>query len=422
MREAFRARDLWLMGSKQYREITQVLVPLPAVQTASKIAIPEDPNEWLDIQKVGLDAGFATLARATRKAQIPGGSIEDGALKIERLKPNVPEGVEDLISDLYKRLPRIRITDVLLEVDQDIGFTAPFRSLRTGAPCKDKIGLMNVLLAEGINLGLRKMAEASNSHEYWQLMRIAAWHLDSVAIERALSMVIEAQSNLPMAKLWGIGDSASSDGQFFASTRQGEAMNLINARYGNTPGLKVYSHVSDQFGPFATQNIPATASEAPYILDGLLMNEAGWKIKEHYTDTGGVSDLVFATTHLLGYNFIPRVRDLPSRRLYAFDPSKLHHSIRPLVGGKIREKLIIENWSDFLRFAATISLGVQRPSTLIKALSSFPRQSELSFALREMGRIIRTRFIIDVEVRERGEGEGRMGKDEGVRRNAFLKY
>ena len=39
-------------------------------------------------------------------------------------------------------------------------------------------------------------------------------------------------------------------------------MNLINAKYGNEPGLKAYTHVSDQFGPFATQTIPASVSEA----------------------------------------------------------------------------------------------------------------------------------------------------------------
>ncbi|WP_315865610.1 Tn3 family transposase, partial [Klebsiella pneumoniae] len=43
-----------------------------------------------------------------------------------------------------------------------------------------------------------------------------------------------------------------------------------------------YSHVSDQYAPFATQVIPATASEAPYILDGLLMNDAGRHIREQH--------------------------------------------------------------------------------------------------------------------------------------------
>tara|TARA_R110001583_G_scaffold195257_4_gene371200 strand:- start:14819 stop:15331 length:513 start_codon:yes stop_codon:yes gene_type:complete len=74
--------------------------------------------------------------------------------------------------------------------------------------------------------------------------------------------------------------------------------------------------VSDQFGPFATQNIPATVNEAPCILDGLLMNEVGRKIKEQYAVAGGFTDHVFAVTALLSYRFMPRIRDLLSKRLY----------------------------------------------------------------------------------------------------------
>ena len=57
--------------------------------------------------------------------------------------------------------------------------------LRTGVPCGDRIGLLNVLLAEGLNLGLRKMAEACNTHDYWQLSRLARWHVESEAIDSA---------------------------------------------------------------------------------------------------------------------------------------------------------------------------------------------------------------------------------------------
>ena len=52
-------------------------------------------------------------------------------------------------------------------------------------------------------------------------------------------------------------------------------------------------------------------NEAPYILDGLLMTDAGQKIREQYADTGGFTDHVFAVTALLGFQFIPRIRDLP---------------------------------------------------------------------------------------------------------------
>lgn len=117
-------------------------------------------------------------------------------------------------------------------------------------------------------------------------------------------------------------------------------MNLINAKYGSEPGLKAYTHVSDQFGPFSTQNIPATVSEAPYILDGLMMNKVGKKIKEQYADTSCFTDLVFAVTALLAFRFIPRIRDLPSKRLYAFDPASTPKELRGMVGGKIKERLI----------------------------------------------------------------------------------
>src|SRR3546814_13508331 len=79
-------------------------------------------------------------------------------------------------------------------------------------------------------------------------MRISDWSSDVCSSDLAA---------LPMAAFWGQGRSASSDGQFFLATEQGEAMNLINAKYGNVPGLKGYSHVSDQYAPFATQVIPA---------------------------------------------------------------------------------------------------------------------------------------------------------------------
>lgn len=56
---------------------------------------------------------------------------------------------------------------------------------------------------------------------------------------------------------------------------------MINGKYGNEPGLKAYTHVNDQFAPYASQTIPATVNEAPYILDGLLMNEAGRHTKSN---------------------------------------------------------------------------------------------------------------------------------------------
>lgn len=238
LREAFRSGDIWLAQSRRYADLKDALVPIEAAQATPRLVMPFDPADWLADRKTRMAKALKRLAQAAKAGTIPGGSIEDGALKIDRLSPAVPAEAEGFVLDLYKRLPDIRITDLLLEVDDAIGFTEAFTHIRTGAPCKDRIGLLTVLLAEGLNLGLSKMAEATDTHGYFELSSLSNWYVEADAMTRALAMVIEAQSALPMARFWGAGITASSDGQFFPAARQGEAMNLINAKYGTEPGLK----------------------------------------------------------------------------------------------------------------------------------------------------------------------------------------
>ena len=224
-------------------------------------------------------------------------------------------------------MPDARITDILLEVDDATRFTEAFTHLRTGAPCRDRIGLLNVLLAEGINLGLRKMAEATTTHGFWELMRIARWHVEGDAFDRALAIVVEAQA---AGYRWPASGAPAGPPPATASSSRPAAgakpSTWSTARYGAEPGVKAYSHVSDRFSPFATQTIPATVHEAPYILDGLLMNETGRHVREQYADTGGFTDHVFAACSILGYAFVPRIRDLPSKRLYVFDRARASRS------------------------------------------------------------------------------------------------
>ena len=418
LRDAFRSGDIWLTHSRRYADMKQALVPVEAAR-AMRLSMPLDPKTWIEDRKRRLEDGLKRLATAARTGTIPGGAIEDGTLRVERLDADVPEEASDLVLDLYRRLPEARITDILMEVDGTTRFTEAFTHLHTGAPCRDQVGLLNVVLAEGLNLGLSKMANATSTHDFMQLSRLSRWHVESEGMARALAAVIEAQARLPMAQFWGTGHTASSDGQFFPTTRQGEAMNLINAKYGQEPGLKAYTHVSDQYAPFATQVIPATVSEAPYILDGLLMNDVGRKIKEQYADTGGFTDMVFAATSLLGYMFHPRIRDLASKRLHVFDPQAVPKELKGLTGNRIRETTIIANWPDVLRSIATMLSGRMQPSHLLKKLAARPRQHDLAIALREIGRVERTLFIIEWLLNTEMQRRAQIGLNKGEAHHAL---
>ena len=125
------------------------------------------------------------------------------------------------------------------------------------------------------------------------------------------------------------------------------------------------------------------------------MTRAGRRIRQQCADSGGFTDHVFAIPSLLGYWFIPRIRNLPSKRLHVFEPGRVLKRLTGLTGNKIREDVIVRNWPDILRVAATLASGVLPPSQLLRTFAAYPRQHEPAVALREIGRVERTLFIVD---------------------------
>jgi TnpA family transposase len=187
------------------------------------------------------------------------------------------------------------------------------------------------------------------------------------------------------------------------------------------PGVLFYTHLSDQYAPFHTQVINATVRDATYVLDGLLYHESDLRIEDHYTDTAGFTDHVFALMHLLGYRFAPRIRDLADRRLYVPDCRKDYPALRGLIGGVLNQKWIRSHWDEILRLATSIEKGTVTASLMLRKLGSYPRQNGLAVALRELGRIERTRFTLDwlqnTELRRRVH----VGLNKGEAKNALAK-
>ena len=178
--------------------------------------------------------------------------------------------------------------------------------------------------------------------------------------------------------------ASSSDGQHFATGGRGEAAGLVNARYGRGPGVLFYTHVSDQYAPFHTQVINATARDATFVLDGLLRHESELAVEEHYTDTAGFTDHVFALCHLLGFRFAPRIRDLGDRRLYTVAKASDYPTIEPLVATRIK------HGADRRPLGRTVAARDvdqaghdDRVASCSAKLGSYPRQNRLALALRE---------------------------------------
>jgi TnpA family transposase len=135
--------------------------------------------------------------------------------------------------------------------------------------------------------------------------------------------------------------------------------------------------------------------DATYVLDGLLYHESDMRIEEHYTDTSGFTDHVFALMHLLGFKFAPRIKDMPDKKLYVPASSNDYPALNAIIGGTINLKHIQTNWDDVLRLATSIQQGVVTASLLVRKIGSYPRQNGLALALRELGKIERTLFMLE---------------------------
>ena len=61
----------------------------------------------------------------------------------------------------------------------------------------------------------------------------------------------------------------------------------------------------------------------------------------------------------------------------------------------VKIRAIEENWDETLRLAASIRAGTVSASVMLRKLAGFPRQNSVARALREIGRIERTLFMLD---------------------------
>jgi TnpA family transposase len=400
LRGRLRAGDVWVVGSRRYRSFEEHLISREAQQELLQsgtlpVAVDPDFERFIAGRRALLDARLAAIDAKARGGLLPNVSLEKGVLKIAPIEKSTPPETEALATRLYAMLPRIRITDLLSEVARWTLFIDCFTHLRSGETVADPRILMAGLLADGLNLGLTRMAEACTIASLGQLAWVADWHIRDETYALALRRLVDHQQREPFAAVFGGGFASSSDGQFFRAGGFGRDSGQFNAHYGDDPGSKFYTHVSDRYAPFHTKVIAATASEALHILDGLLYHQSDVMVRRHHTDGGGDSEHVFALLALLGFEFAPRIPDLKNRRLYSFAKPSAYPTLEPLIAGRLNLALIRAHWPDILRVATSIRTGTVTASLIMRQLAAYPRQNGVAAALRELGRLERTLFTLD---------------------------
>jgi len=427
LRDRLRGADVWVAGSRDHRAFEDYLLPAePAMAVTTGIAGESDPERYVASRAALLHERLQFVAACADKGELDGVEIEDGSIYIARTKPTVPDAARLLAGRLYGMLPRVRVTELMADAAQATGFAECFTHLRTGHPAADMPALLAAVLADGTNLGLSRMADATRGLSYHHLVNVAQWHISEDNYASARATIVEAHHQHPLAAIWGDGTDSSSDGQYYRAGGRAGPSGDVNAKYGINPGTVLYTTQSGQYGPMHVQPISATASEAPYVLDGLHphAHRTSLRIAEHYTDTAGATDHVFGLCHLLGYRFAPRVKDLRERKLYTIEKADTYPVVKPMIGDPVDTVALVRGWVELTRVKASIEAGAVAPSTILRKLAAAGASNSLSRALRALGRIERTLFTLqwlsDPALRQRSHAGLNKGEASNALRRAVF--
>lgn len=299
---------------------------------------------------------------------------------------------------LKQHMRHIKLPDLLIEVDNDLHLTNYFMTYEQ-RKCRNKEAIVAIIatwMAWGCGIGLTVMPTLVQGITYNILRNISDYYISDDDLSRyALADVVNAISRLTISGGWGQGISSSSD-----SIRMEYQSKVLNRSFSTCFGdyaIEFYTFVADTYAPFYSKPIECTNRDAGHVLDGILYNETGLQLFDHYYDTHGHSEINFTGFTMFGKRVNPRIKNVKHQRIYKIDPHYDFGSLAPLLEGKSHQidmDCIVEQYDRMGQFYASMEMGYSMASTAMRRLVSFSDKNHFYKANREFGRIIKTENIL----------------------------
>lgn len=318
--------------------------------------------------------------------------------------------------DLFPKANYIPLYEVLTTIQNTTHFLDPLTHIqRTHTSTKpDDKTFYAALIGLGCNIGIKKIGKISRNINQSSLERAVNWYLSEQTLMEANDAILTFTKSLYLPTLFQRDPAiihTTSDGQQLPV-----AVESLTANYSykfKRPGKKainIYIFKDSRNLLYYSTVFSPTDREAIYVIDGQMHNNVV-DPDMHSTDTGGVTEPVFAGMHFLNIFFAPRIKAIDTKQRYAFVKPKEYAAkgYQLLPHATIDQKCIEPQWDEMLCFMATIKLKQTTASQLFHRLNSYSHQHPLYKALKEFGQIIQTIFILryidEVDIRQAIEDE-----------------
>lgn len=399
----FRPLDTYLIDTVRWQHDKTLLLERAGLQLFS------DPKQVLAELDEALWQHYETTNRHIVEGHNELVSFDTKArfqLKTPKQEANAAEPLRHFFPERHY----VSLLEVLATVERHSGFLDEFQHWQQRhhreRPAKQTFfaGIMGL----GCEIGTAKMMRISQAINSAELERTVHWFFSLEGVRAANDRVVALMDQLELPNHYRrISDQlhTSSDGQKFEVSHAS-----LNASYsfkyaGKEQASSAYSFIDERHILWYSTVFSAAERESAYVIDGLMHNDV-IKSDIHSTDTHGYSEAIFGTTHLLGFSYAPRIKNLKKQKLVIFKSrrglDRSHWKIQP--SGYIDMELIIRHWDEILRFITTIKLKEVTASEIFRRLNSYSKQHTLYRALKAFGQIIKSLFILryidEVELRQ----------------------
>lgn len=407
LRDGLRRRELWVVGAQRWRNPDDDLpadFELNRDVHYSALRQPLDASTFIAELKDRMRQAYGRLDEAFRAGTCGGvrfttrhGEPWISILKLEKLPE--PPTLGRLKQAVVDRWGTVDLLDVLKEADLRVGITDEFASVASReviARPELRRRLLLVLFALGTNMGIKQIASGDHGHGETEatLRHVRRLYVNRDNLRWAIVRVANATFAERDRDLWGEGTACASDSKKFGAW-ESNLMTEWHNRYRG-PGVMVYWHVERRRVCIYSQLKACSSSEVAAMIEGVLHHCTDAEIDRNYVDTHGQSAVGFAFCHLLGFQLLPRLKNIGAQRLYRPDGDwAVPATLEPVATRPIRWDVIAQQYDQMLKYATALRLGTAEAEQVLRRFSRPGPQHPTYAALVELGRATRSVFLAD---------------------------